>query len=189
MKNLILETICNNKSLRKELSFKEHIKLYNYFSKLNEDEILDLYLYEGWFTKKKGKKGKPPIPKAKVIRVLQIGLVASAIALPKPFDLPLWGAVKYMYDNWNYECSLKCELKPGLDEEVCYRDCDYLSKKKVVDEIEKNLKKCLAHPIEKEKKRCAGKLWNVLTKWKKKLAEAEIRMKYQKRMYAYRLKK
>jgi len=178
LKSVLKELVLNTKLIKDNTSFKEQLILYNWICNLSENELKTLTV-ENIINEKIVIK-IPPIPKKKVIKILKTGIFIAAAILP--FGLPLYAAVQFLVDSYNYKCGLDCAKKENTKDKIlCYRMCDYKSKKKIVSILEKEFEKCSSHFEEKKKKKCRNRLYKLLDKWRGELVEAEIKLKHRQK--------
>jgi len=178
LKSVLKELVLNTKLIKDNTSFKEQLILYNWICNLSENELNQLTIQN--IVNEKIVVKIPPIPKKKVIKVLKVGIYVAAAVLP--FGLPLYATVKFLVDAYNYKCGLDCHKKEDVfDKTLCYRMCDFKSKKRIVKELEKEFEKCETHFEEKKKKKCRDRLYKLLDKWKQELVEAEIKLQHRQK--------
>lgn len=178
IKEVLKEVVLKTDLVKDNTTFKEQLILYKWVCNLTEEELQTLTIPN--ILNEKIVFKVPPIPKKKVLQILKVGIFTAAVILP--FGLPLYGAVQYLVDSFNYKCGLDCTKKEdSYDKVLCYRICDYKSKKKIVSILEKEFQKCGTHETEKKRKKCRDRLYKLLGKWRGELDEAEIKLQHRKK--------
>jgi len=178
LKEVLKELVSKTDLVKRNTTFKEQLVLYHWICNLSENELKTFTISN--IVNEKIIFKAPPIPKKRVLQILKVGIFTAAVILP--FGLPLYGAVQYLVDSYNYKCGLDCAKKENqYDKVLCYRRCDYLSKKKIVAQLEKEFQKCKTHETEKKRKKCRDRLYKLLSKWKGELDEAKIKLKHRQK--------
>ncbi len=173
----ILEIISTSPLIRKRLSFREHLKMYNYFSNLSEKSIDEDF-----------SNIKVPYkdPSKKTDWWIRVGLMSAIFVTPIP---GLTEIVLTIKNAQNYKCRYEClkNIKTvKKDQQLCYRECEYASVKFCVDFLERELKKCR---YSKKPLKCRTKIFKLLKIWKVKLVKSELDLDFKQRIHAAKLSK
>ena len=179
VRQTLLEVVVNSPKIRKQLTFREHLILYQAIRRLPSEKVIKLYtkLFEDV---------KPPKINPRVDRWISVGLYIACTAIPIPF---LSDLVVYLKNKQNWPCRVKCQKEKSEEyKQLCYRKCEYETTKWVVGFIDKELKKCKKHEKLKKKLKCQKRLFKLLSNWKQRQTEAKIRWEYEKKATRARFK-
>lgn len=154
-KDQLVHFVSENETLRKQLPFKEHLKLYQIVQYIKEED---------------GEDGVAPVKidpaKEKMIRtVMYLGLWA----VPIPFFNDL---INYMVKKYSFGCATKCAANKKLPKNVCYTQCAYLGAKYAVGILNKQLSKCNKSD---NPTKCKKKIYKLLEDWKQREVERKIK--------------
>jgi len=154
-KDQLVHFVSENETLRKQLPFKEHLKLYQIVQYIKEED---------------GEDGVAPVKidpaKEKMIRtVMYLGLWA----VPIPFFNDL---INYMVKKYSFGCATKCAANKKLPKNVCYTQCAYLGAKYAVGILTKQLSKCNKSD---NPPKCKKKIYKLLEDWKQREVERKIK--------------
>lgn len=153
-KSQLINIISENKRIRNQLSFRNHLKLYQACQNIKEEED------------ESPMHVKIDPKKEKMIRtIMYLGLWA----VPIPFFNDL---INYMVKKYSFGCAGKCASQNKLPKEVCYKQCAYLGAKYAVTVLKQQLSKC-----DKAKKptKCKQKIYKLLEDWKQREVERKIK--------------
>jgi hypothetical protein len=154
-KDQLVKFIAENESLRKQLDFKKHLKLYQTSKYIKEQKDSEI------------KPVKIDPKKEKMIRtVMYLGLWA----VPIPFFNDL---INYMVKKYSIGCASKCASEKKLPKEVCYHQCTYLGAKYAVKTLKSQLPKCKKA---KKPEKCTKKIYKMLEDWKQREVERKIKL-------------
>lgn len=149
----LIKFVSENKQLRKDLSFKEHLKVYQVCQYIKEDED-DVGHFE--VDPKKEKM-------TRILLYLGIGV------LPIPF---LNDIINYMIKKYSFGCMGKCVPNRKLSKTVCYNQCAYLGAKYAVATLTSQLSKC---DKSKNPVKCKRKVYDLLEDWKQREVERKVK--------------
>jgi len=149
--------IIESNDLRKKLSFRNHLRLFNEFSELSKMKKNEAMVEP---------PKRDPVKEKWLNTILTIGMVP----VPIPMAMVI---MNYLLKKVNFSCLTKCLNQDKYPKNVCYAQCDWLSTKMVVVELEKQFKKCdnLKENVEK----CKKKVLKLLEDWKQREVEAKIK--------------
>lgn len=162
--------IIENNELRKKLSFRSHLLLFNEFSDLSN-------------IKKNEAMVEPPKRDPVKEKWLNTILTVGMVPVPIPMAMVV---MHYLLNKVNFSCLRKCLNQNKYPKNVCYAQCDWLSTKMVVNELEKQFKKC--DSIKEEKEKCKRKVLNLLEDWKQREVESKIKFDSELRIAYKQLK-
>jgi len=149
----ITKFISENENLRKQISFKQHLKLHQISQYIREDEKKDSMI-------------KIDPAKEKMIRqVMYLGLWI----IPVPFFNDL---INYMVKKYSFGCVGKCTAQNKLPKDVCYNQCAYLGAKYAVKTLMSQKSKCSKS---KNPGKCEQKIFKMLQDWKQREVERKIK--------------
>lgn len=148
----IMNFILENKTLRKNISFKNHLRLYEVSTYLKEDEDV-----------------KPPQIDPKKEKLIRHAMYLGLWVVPIPFFNDL---VNYLVKKYSFGCATKCLSQKKLPQTVCYTQCAYLGSKYAVKFLNEQLSKCNKS---KEPIKCKKKIYNLLEDWKQREIERKIK--------------
>ena len=124
-KDQLINFVAENKELRKNLTFEQHLELYKTCHYIKEEE-----------TEGKVEPIKIDPKKEKMIRtIMYLGLWA----VPVPFFNDL---INYMVKKYSFGCASKCTAQKKIPQNVCYHQCAYLGAKYAVKILNQQLSKC-----------------------------------------------
>jgi hypothetical protein len=150
-KDQLINFVSENENLRYKLPFREHLKLYQLCTYIQEEEVAPF---------------KIDPKKEKMIRkVMYLGLWV----LPIPFFNDI---INYMAKKYSFGCAGKCIKGAKYSKKLCYQQCAYLGAKYAVQTLNSQISKC-----DKAKKptKCKKKILNLLEDWKQREAERKIK--------------
>jgi len=151
-KDQIVKLVSENKVIRDNFSFRDHLKLYQVCQYIKEDD------------------GVAPIKldpkKEKMVRtVMYLGLWA----VPVPFFNDL---INYIVKKYSFGCASKCAAQGKLPKNVCYLQCSYLGAQYAVKTLNSQLAKCNKA---NNPSKCKKKIYNMLEDWKQREVERKIK--------------
>ena len=147
--------------------------MISWVDNLSEEDLLSLVWYGHLYEQDK----QPPTPEAIVKKVLGMGIFAAAVVLPG--GMPIYYTLQYLKDMYNYKCELMCQRREDVENKgLCYRQCNYKAMEMIVRKLESEIPKCRTT---KDPKKCQTKLFGQLKKWRKKEAEARLRLRMAQR--------
>jgi len=151
--NQIKTFIVENENVRKNLTFRDHLKLYSIFDNLQEEE-------------QEVQQIKMDPKKEKMLRtVLYLGLWA----IPIPFFNDL---INYIVKKYSFGCAGKCYSQRKFSKELCYKQCAYLGAKHAVKLLNEQLSKCNKS---KDPIKCKKQIYKMLADWKQREVERKIK--------------
>lgn len=153
-KDQIVNFIFENKTLRQQLDFKTHLKLYQISKHIQEEE--DHTTQPVKLDPKKEKQ---------IRTIMYLGLWA----VPIPFFNDL---INYMVKRYSVACASKCLSNKKLPHSVCYNQCAYLGAKYAVKTLNSQLSKCQKA---KKPEKCMKKIYKMLEDWKQREVERKIK--------------
>jgi hypothetical protein len=159
--------IKENKELRNKLPFRNHLKLYYEFAVLKKNEAIV----------------EPPKRDPRKEKILNTILTIGMVPIPIPMAMVV---MNYLLNKVNFSCLSKCLNQSKYPKNVCYAQCDWLSIRMVVNELEKQLTKC--EKVE-EKTKCKQKVLKLLEDWKQKEVESKIKFDSELRIAYKKLQK
>lgn len=170
IKSILIEHIQNDKILRKKLSFREHLKIFNYISELSNEEIEDQLKDQNIPINNPVERKNPWIRK---------GMLTLTILSMVPFSTT---TLLVLRDSQRIPCIKKCYSNKNND---CVSKCIYLSTKFAVDVLEKELKKCHKNP---DPKKCRKDIFKLLSEWKPKLEKERLDYEFNQKKKNYYFK-
>lgn len=153
-KSKIMSFVTENETLRKKLTFEQHLKLYQVCSYIQEES--DKFVKHIKIDPKKEQMMR---------RVAYVGLWV----VPVPFFNDV---VNYMVKKYSVACAVKCVKDKKISSGVCYSHCAYMGAKYASDVLNKNLSKCnkAKNPV-----KCKKKIYDLLQDWKQREVERKIK--------------
>ncbi len=185
IREMFLQSIANSPSLKKNLSFSEHLDFFNAIKKMSDEKIVRLC--EHLILTEARRRGKKPRLSKIVAIILKIGIAAAAggawvLTLPIPgTDFLIAAAVYYLYQTKNYECEIACligeERDPSRDKEICYSNCDMKSWFKIKQDLQIERAQCQGTP---RPDRCFKIIDKQIARCDREVAAARLRIKFRK---------
>lgn len=177
-KNHLVKFIISNDYIKNKISFKEHLKMAKWVMSLSECEIQLLFEEENYVPK----VPKVPKPSGMIKKILNMGIVTAAVAIPG--GLTLYSAINYLLDDYNYNCALNCDDEEY--ESLCNRKCKLKSLNYIVMKLGAEYKKCdnTTNPV-----KCRKRLLSIIKEYRNRrnkvqanlhLAQLKARMKANK---------
>ena len=160
-RNRLLEIIKTDKTIKKRLSFREHLKLYNTALKLSNEDINNL-IHEV----------TPPRTNPKAVAILKNGLAIASLAIPVP---GLMLAVGYLADINRYKCATRVEKEGGENKIVGFAQCRYASAKWSENYVKGEINKCKGT---KNPGKCQKKMFKLLKSVTKSRVESEGKLRW-----------
>lgn len=153
-KSQLLNVVSEGKIFRDNLSFRDHIKIYNAVKSIKEDDDLAV---------------KPPKINPKIESWARKALYLGLWVVPIPFFNDV---VNYIIKKYNFACASKCLAQRKYSKKLCVNQCSYLSAKYGVQLLNKQLAKCAKSnkPV-----KCKNKIFKLLEDWKQREAEYKIK--------------
>ncbi len=157
----LLNIIATNKNIKENITFREHLQLYNTASKLTTQEIVVLI-----------NELTPPKTNPKAEAIIKNGLAAASLAVPLP-GMAL--AVFYLADINRYKCASRVEKEGGERKIVGFAQCRLAASKWAVEFVKKELTKCngTSNP-----KKCQKKIFKLLHSVTQKVVSAEGKLRW-----------
>jgi len=165
----LLNVISNSPTIRKELSFEEHLNLYHGISKMPEPQLKRLCA-----TLKEAELPPPVKSNPKIELILKIGLTAATIKYPIP-GLAL--VINYMVDSARYKCIQRVEASNAPDKNLAYAHCRYRAVSESLRIVTREFHKCKKLPNPKHHKNCEKKLYKLMSAQRHKLVKAEAKLR------------
>lgn len=166
--NEVLVFIKENKDLRNRLPFRKHLLLYQEFSYLG--------------AKKNEAIVEPPKRDPRKEKILNTILTIGMVPVPIPMAMVV---MHYLLNKINFACLSRCLSQSKYPKNVCYAQCDWLSNKAVVDELERQFTKC---ENSEDTSKCKHKVLKLLEDWKQREAESKIKFDSELRIAYKKLK-
>lgn len=156
-KSQYVDLISENEYLRDNISFHQHLKLYQSIINLKEEDPIV-------------KTHKIDPKKEKYIRY---GIYAGLFVIPIPFFNDV---VNYLIKKNNVKCITKCIQQRKYSQKLCRNQCTYLSAQTAIKFLKSELPKCQksGNPV-----KCQHKIQNMLGDWKQREIEAHLKYKHQ----------
>jgi hypothetical protein len=105
--------------------------------------------------------------------------------LPVPIPLAMV-VMNYLLKKVNFNCLSKCVSQNKYPINICYSQCDWLSIKSVVNELERQFRKCTTST---EESKCKKKVLKLLEDWKQRESDAKIKFDSELRIAYSKLKR
>jgi hypothetical protein len=172
-KKKVLKILEEDSFIRKSLTFKDHLLLYEAIKNVKEQQFRvdpDIAKIDE----------EDPTKSSKWNKVIELVLAAAATPVPIP-GLTL--AVLYIFRKLTDKCLRACIQQRKYSHDLCYAQCRYNSCKKAVQILEMNLKKCVK---DEKPKKCYKQVFKLLEKWKQD--EVEFKIKYETALAAEKAK-
>jgi hypothetical protein len=141
----LLNIIATNNNIKENLTFREHLQLYNTASKLTLQEIATLI-----------RELTPPKTNPRAESIIKSGLAVASLAIPLP-GLTL--AIFYLVDINRYKCASRVEKEGGERKVVGFAQCRLAASKWAVQYVKKELAKCKST---RKPKKCQKKMYKLL---------------------------
>ena len=153
-----LNIIKTNTILRDRLSFREHLKLYNTVKEQKNKQVVA------------PTKINPNITKW-AQRAIHIGFI--------PIPIPFLGLVVHKATSeYSAICVGKCLKQKEASKSYCIAQCNYISARDTVQQLEKDYKNC--HKSKEDPYKCRKKILNLLKHWKQ--MEVTRKLKYDQKL-------
>jgi len=154
-KGQLMHIVSEGKDFRKNLSFRDHVKIYNAVKSLDEQDS-NLAV-------------KPPKIDPKKEKIARQALYLGLWIIPIPFFNDV---VNYIIKKHNFACISKCLAQKKFSKTLCIHQCSYLSAKYGVQLLNSQMSKCAKanKPV-----KCKKKILSLLSDWKQREAETKIK--------------
>jgi len=156
-KSQFINLIAENQHLRKNITFQEHLKIYQLIKNLSEDDPIV----------------KPHKINPEREKKLRWALYAGLFVVPIPFFNDV---VNYYVKKINIKCLGKCIKQLKYSQKLCRNQCSYLSAQSAIKFLKKELPKC---KDSKNPVKCKKKIHNLLMDWSSRETEARLKYKFQ----------
>jgi len=174
----LLDIAFDSQLLKNKLTFKEHVDLCKFISKLSYEDVIGLTItedikeFEGKF-RKFLKYGFAAIAGLAVGVAGAVGIAATAGAiLTGP---PLGMFVLYMFRKLTDTCSRSCWKKFPMSTErkICRYECQVNAVRKIVNDLRAEISKCSQF---RNPSKCEKKLKKEYIKWSKRLQQQMVKL-------------
>lgn len=153
-KSKLLNIITENERFRQNISFRQHIQIYQAVSLIKEEEDVAV---------------EPPKIDPKKEKFARSALYLGLWVIPIPFFNDV---VNYIIKKYNFTCMGKCVKQKKFSRTLCTQQCSYLSAKYAVKMLQEQLAKCVKanKPV-----KCKKKIYSLLEDWKQREVERKIK--------------
>jgi len=169
IRDKLLQAIAKSDTIRKELPFEDHVKLYHGIKHMPDATLLKL-------NNKLGEAEMPPPVKvdARAEKTLKMGLMAASLVVPMP-GLSL--AINYLVDVARYKCIQRVETSEVPNKNLAYAHCKYRAIADSIRVLTREFHKCKKMDDPKKHKKCEKKLYKLIASQRTKLTKAEGRVR------------
>lgn len=154
-KSQLIHIVSEGQDFRKNLSFRDHLKIYNAVKSLDEQDS-NLAV-------------KPPKIDPKKEQIARRALYLGLWIIPIPFFNDV---VNYIIKKHNFACITKCLSQKKFSKTLCIHQCSYLSAKYGVQLLNSQMSKCAKA---NKPTKCKKKILSLLGDWKQREAETKIK--------------
>ena len=149
----LLKIVTEDKRLRQNIPFRQHVKIYQAVRSIKEEEDIAV---------------EPPKIDPKKEKFARQALYMGLWVVPIPFFNDV---VNYIIKKYNFACMGKCVKQKKFSRTLCTQQCSYLSAKYAVQLLNKQLAKCSKanKPV-----KCKKKIYKLLEDWKQREVERKI---------------
>ena len=173
-KDYLTDFVLTENKLKKYLTFKEHVELYNKIQNLNYEDVVSFFSED--VTAFEGKFGTFLKYGFAAIAGAALGLKAKGLKTGILAGPPLGMFALYIYRKLKDPCERKCfkTLPMSTKRSICKAECEVDAARKVVQDIRTEISKCrqFLNP-----RKCEKKLMKEYIKWTDRMKKALIKLR------------
>jgi len=181
-KRVMLDIVSDNKYLKENVTFRDHVQVCKKVTKLSYVEVISLMFNKGEILDEFGIRDFESRFKVYLkygLAAIAGGAVAKKLGASAKAGLAVGAVIMYLFRKGSDPCYQSCFRKYGkpIERTTCKYECHVNAAKNIVSDIRSEINKCSQQPFPK---RCEKALMPQYIKWSKKLQDKTIKLRQSK---------